>query len=90
MNSLFSIAGEPLEDPPSGRIGKSFEDAFNGVLHSETITKWLWFVKPENPEPQNIFFKFGPEIACQAPKPRKQLKRQELPLAYELAPISYT
>jgi len=51
MNSLFSIAGESLEDPPASGIGKSFENAFDRTLHSKTITIWLWFVKLKNGTP---------------------------------------
>jgi hypothetical protein len=49
MNRVFSITGEPLEDPPASGIGKSFENDFHGTLHSETITEWLFVVKAKKP-----------------------------------------
>jgi hypothetical protein len=45
VDGVVAVAGEPLEERPSGGVGESFEDAIGSVRHDQTITMRLLIAK---------------------------------------------
>jgi len=64
MNGLGSLAGQPFKERPTSRIGQSFEDRIGRALHTQTITKRLWFV--------NAKFALFPRLSTDSPITKSQ------------------
>ena len=38
----LSVAAQPLEDGPTRRVRKCFEQDVVSIRHAQSITRWLW------------------------------------------------